>query len=340
MASPHLEESIDVWLRDPESERGRGLERSMARYFLRMAGRATPFGLCAGCSVGNIGDATRLVLDARSGWKRYTRLDMDYLSTLTDALAADPKLREVFTYRPNSSLYRAAGRLRYAESYVVQKEQERLRSYRLVAVEETEALDAVLARAPDGASFAQLASAIVDQEISLEDAEEYIAQLIDNQILVPDIHLSVTGTEATQSLIEQFAAHPSTVPIAEVLATVRDQLTGLDKSGVGNSPEDYRRAAKLLADLPAKVELSRLVQVELIKPAPELTLGRSVLAEISRGVKLLHRIARSPRSEPDELMQFREAFAARYEERLVPLMEALDGEIGGCNHAERRLARK
>jgi lantibiotic biosynthesis protein len=328
VASPHLEESIDVWLRDPESDRGKGLEQAMARYFLRMAGRATPFGLCAGCSVGHIGDATRLVLDARSGWKRYTRLDMDYLSTLTDALASDPKLREVFSYRPNSSLYRAAGRLRYAESRIEPKEQERTRSYRLVAVEETDALNAVLTHARDGASFAQLASAIVDQEISLEEAEGYVATLIESQILVPDIRLSVTGTEATQSLIEQFTGHAESAPVAAVLAKVHDQLAGMDEAGLGNAPEEYRRAAALLADFPAPVQLSRLVQVELIKPALELTLGRSVLAEISRGVQLLHRITRSPRSEPDELTRFREAFAARYEQRLVPLTEALDGEIG------------
>jgi thiopeptide-type bacteriocin biosynthesis protein len=328
VASPHLEESIGIWLRDPESDRGKGLERAMARYFLRMAGRATPFGLCAGCSVGTIGDATRLLVDAKSRWKGNTRLDMDYLSALTDALAADPKFRDVFLYRPNSSLYRAAGRLRYAESRIEQKEQERLRSYQLIAVDETAALKAVLDHAHDGASFAQLAATIVDQEISLEDARDYVAKLIENQILVPDIHLSVTGTEAIERLIAQFAAHPKTAAIADVLAKVRDQLAEVDKTGLGNAPEAYRRTAKLLADLPAKVELSRLVQVELIKPAPELALGRSVLAELSRGVKLLHRIARLPRSELDELTRFREAFVARYEQRLVPLNEALDGEIG------------
>src|SRR6201987_511433 len=80
VASPHLEESIDIWLRDPEGERGKGLEQAMARYFLRMAGRATPFGLCAGWSVGMVGDTTRLILEPRSSWKRRTRLDMDYLS--------------------------------------------------------------------------------------------------------------------------------------------------------------------------------------------------------------------------------------------------------------------
>lgn len=58
VALPHLDESFDLWLREPESERGKGLELALTRYFLRMAGRATPFGLCAGCSVGKIDHAS------------------------------------------------------------------------------------------------------------------------------------------------------------------------------------------------------------------------------------------------------------------------------------------
>ena len=44
VASPHLDEVFDVWLREPETERGQGIERALVRYFLRMAGRSTPFG--------------------------------------------------------------------------------------------------------------------------------------------------------------------------------------------------------------------------------------------------------------------------------------------------------
>src|SRR5437867_1008981 len=62
VASPHLEESLEIWARKPESERGQGIELALVRYFARMAGRATPFGLCAGCSVGMLDAETRLVL--------------------------------------------------------------------------------------------------------------------------------------------------------------------------------------------------------------------------------------------------------------------------------------
>src|SRR5262249_9014744 len=62
VASPDLEERFDLWLREPEGEPGQKIERALVRYFARMAGRATPFGLFAGCSVGMVGEETRLVL--------------------------------------------------------------------------------------------------------------------------------------------------------------------------------------------------------------------------------------------------------------------------------------
>ena len=51
VASPDLDGSFDDWLADPESRRGRRVERALVRYLERMAARATPFGLFAGCVV-------------------------------------------------------------------------------------------------------------------------------------------------------------------------------------------------------------------------------------------------------------------------------------------------
>ena len=48
VASPDLEERLPVWLREPDGEAGQKMERALVRYFARMAGRATPFGLFAG----------------------------------------------------------------------------------------------------------------------------------------------------------------------------------------------------------------------------------------------------------------------------------------------------
>jgi hypothetical protein len=62
VASPTAYASLDAWSRNPESETGQKLEKTLVRYVSRMSSRATPFGLFAGCSVGLLGATTQLTL--------------------------------------------------------------------------------------------------------------------------------------------------------------------------------------------------------------------------------------------------------------------------------------
>ena len=73
-------------------------------------------------------------------------------------------------------------------------------------------------------------------------------------------------------------------------------------------------------------DLSRFVQVDLMKPAGEVTLGADVVSELLQGVEVLHALTRYRRHEG--LRQFREQFTQRYETREVPLALALDEENG------------
>ena len=105
LASPDLDATIAHWMQAPESERGQRAERSLVRYVVRMAGRATPFGLFSGCSMGTIGKGTtQLALAPRTAYARHTRLDMDYLFALTETLGHDPAIQATLCYQPNSTL--------------------------------------------------------------------------------------------------------------------------------------------------------------------------------------------------------------------------------------------
>ncbi|WNG43740.1 Lanthionine biosynthesis protein LanB [Archangium minus] len=324
LASPSLDEGIPVWLREPQSEWGQKVERTLVRYWQRMAARATPFGLFAGGTVGTLGPRTRLTLGPRAAYRRHTRLDMDYVSALAEALAREPVLRDALRYQPNTSLYRTAGRLRYAESQRVG----RSRTYHLVAVEPTDYLEATLERARAGARLSELARALTeaDPEVAPEEAQAYVGMLVDHQLLVPDLDPRVTGPEPLQELVERLAAMPAMAEAHRRLAHVREALTDLDASPLGARPSRYRDLARSLEALPAPVEPSRLFQVDLVKPAEALTLGPRVVEELARGAALLHRL--SPVSESPSLRRFREAFTRRYEGREVPLLEALDEDVG------------
>jgi thiopeptide-type bacteriocin biosynthesis protein len=322
VASPELEERLHVWLDEPDGEAGQKMERTLVRYFARMAGRATPFGLFAGCSVGTLGPTTRLTLAERGRYRRHTRLDMDYVVALTEALAREPGLRASLAFRPNTSLYRANGRVRYAE---VRRNGKGWTHHR-VAVEASAYLDATLEQARAGARPAALAAALaeIDLEATSDEAAEYIGELIDNQVLVSELAPPVTGPEPVHGLATHLRGRRT--DWGERLEQTQAALEALDAAEIGVAPQHYRDIARQLGNLPAPVELPRLFQVDLVKPAIEATLGRAVLDEIVRCVHILQRLARRPAK--DVLARFREAYRTRYEGREVPLVEALDEERG------------
>lgn len=323
LASPDLDESIPFWIDDPHSERGQKVERSLVRYVARMAGRATPFGLFAGWSVGGVAGRTRLTVAPATAIQRHTRIDMDYLFELAEGLGRDEALRDNWRYVPNSSLYRIGGSLRYAEARVVG----RARSYHLVAVQTTEELQATLERATSGARAADLAQTLVehDSELTPRQARAFIDELITSQILVPDVAPNVTGAEPIHGMISRLRTHATSAPIAHTLEQTRDALVAIDFDGPGVAPDRYRAVAALLDCLPATPKLARLFQVDMARPAQDLMLGTALLAEVERGVHLLHRLAEGT---SDALATFRAAFTARYDGREVPLVEVLDEEFG------------
>jgi thiopeptide-type bacteriocin biosynthesis protein len=322
VASPDLASRLDAW-DDEDGPKSRAIEAALVRYFMRMAGRATPFGLFAGCSVGRLGPDTRLAVEGRQASVRHTRLDMAYLCALVDGLERSPGVRETLKFRPNSSLYEAGGRIHYAQARL----RGPVRSYHAIAVEPTDYLVATLERARAGATAASLASALAaDPEVSADEASAYLDELIESQVLVSDLMPPVTGPEPIHVLIERLGKDARTASAGAILERVRNGLDDLDAGGLGADPAAYRSIADLLEPLPAKVDPKTLFQVDLIKPAPQITLGGNCLSEILGGVELLHRLWQPEGS--GALERFRKAFVARYETKEVPLLEALDGDVG------------
>jgi thiopeptide-type bacteriocin biosynthesis protein len=317
LASPQLCETLATW----ESERARKWLPALVSYFERAAGRPTPFGLFAGCSLGEIGERSCLELEGRRHYGRHTRLDMDYLTALVRALEADPSIRRRLSFRPNSTLYRAGGRVRYAES----RFDGTIRSYHLVAVDDSAELEATLERASAGATPDELSSTLVGDEISVDEAKEFVDELIDAQLLVSDLQPALTGPEPVPALIEAMAEHEEAAESARALRVALESLERLDRQGLGAPPAEYRRIESLFDGQAAKPESARLFQLDLTKPA-RATLGRSVVDEIARAFELVARL--TPRIRDDPLERFRVAFTERYGDREVPLVEALDEEIG------------
>lgn len=318
VASPNLHGAIASWRAKPDSAASQRLETSFVKYIARASGRATPFGLFSGISTGVLGAKTSIELAPRSAYRRRTRLDNDYLFVLCDALLRDPEVRERVTLRPSTSIYRLAGRLRYAAAKLDGKD----RKYHLVSVTPTPYLDATLERAARGAKLGELAQPLVDGEITLDEARAYVGELIDAQLLVPDLGVHITGPEPIDGLIAMLEAAGLG---AATLVEVRAALAALDARGLRNAPEAYTAIAQRLEELPAKVDLGRLFQVDMEKPAA-ITLGNRVVGDLVKAITALAKVGKF--SGTSSLDAWRTAFTERWEDREVPLAEVLDEESG------------
>jgi thiopeptide-type bacteriocin biosynthesis protein len=324
VASPGLVDDIETWWRAPHGERGQKIERALVRYFSRMTSRPTPFGLFSGVAVGSVGARSDLALASRAAAGRSTRLDNDYLFALASALRGAPALRAALRWRPNSSLYALAGRLRYTEARL----NGNLRTYHLVAVDTTPYIEATLARARRGAALEDLAAALVedDPEIAIAEARAFIDELVDSQLLVCDLDLPVTGVEPIRGLIAVLERVAPSAPVTARLVATAERLAALDRGGLGQDVAVYREIAAGLEGLPAPVDRARLFQVDLVQAAPEAAIGPAVIEALQRGMDMLRRI--DPPASGGALERFRRAFRERYEDREVPLVEALDEESG------------
>ena len=316
LASPKLARRARAFLDGADDAK---VERPLIRYFLRMCTRPTPFGTFAGSGVGRLGEATRLRVGPVAGNGRRTRLDHLYLTSL--ALGLEDRYKRKLSYRANTSLYRAGGRLRYAEASMRGG-----RSYSLVAVEPNEAVVAVLDRASEWASFDELAGCLVDDHVTFEEAAEFVEELVDSQLLESNLTPPITGPEAITALIDALAGIEGADEERGLLEDIRAKLEKLDTEGVGAPVERYERIFSMAERLPAEAAESSFFQTDMVTSLSDATLGPKVVEEVRRATAAVQRF--TGRSSSGSLERWRDQFVARYETREVPLVEALDEESG------------
>ena len=104
-----------------------------------------------------------------------------------------------------------------------------------------------LARARDGARLGTLAAALVDDDITRADADEYIAELADSQVLVADVRPQLTGAAPTQTPSRRPWSGTSAPPASRAGSTRRPigsprstpTASGCRPNGTGRPPPSW-----------------------------------------------------------------------------------------------------
>ncbi|AMP99622.1 hypothetical protein AY601_2739 [Pedobacter cryoconitis] len=296
------------------------LELSFAKYWLRSCSRCTPYGTLAGVKlVGIKPEETNLQLDHADQHLRSVRLDMNYLNEIITYLNTVPEIVRQLKFFTNNSLYELPDSYRYATYSLIDTQ----RVYELTSIEKTNYITDILFAAQKGVTLESLAQILKTHEnISLEEAAEFIADMVDSQLILSDLEPCVTGKDPLDVLIEQLQTLQHVDDLLLKLKEVQ-QLIKNPKEGVGyyTKIEDSLKALDFPIQIPAN-----LLQTDLFFAAKAQTIDQSIIDRILKQTEDLYVLSIS--GEGRDLNTFKSKFSARYEFEEVPLSLALDAELG------------
>lgn len=317
LASPSLFNRMEVWLREGVPPKDR-LLRTLFKYAVRAGTRCTPYGLFAGIlPPGAPGPRTQVVPDPGQPYTAHARLDTHYLNELTQYILGNPAVREQLRYFPNNTLYQIASEYRYFYFHT----DAGARHYAICAIGASPYVRQVLRHARAGATPGALAVALTGPEVTEADARGLVRQLIEEQVLVSELQLRVTGPDFVDFLAGRLSALTGTQALSELLREVDRLLkrpTGLVSKGAG-----LQRA---LAPHLAPPAGNCLLQADLVFNTAANTLGQGVLDKLTAAFTRL--LPLNQGSYLADLEQFKQKFVGLYGTREVPLLLALDAELG------------
>ena len=104
------------------------------------------------------------------------------------------------------------------------------------------------------------------------------------------------------------------------------QVACIDQYPIGKTGIIYPAIIKNIEKTNIETEIKYLFQTDMFKPAQQATVSRNLLKDIQQALNFLNKITKP--AERTNLSQFRENFIKRYDDREIPLLFALDNELG------------
>ncbi|MDR6562160.1 MULTISPECIES: lantibiotic dehydratase [unclassified Arcicella] len=290
---------------------------SLYKYYVRMSTRCTPYGLFAGCTIGDIQDSTDIRFAENAKFRKSSRLDMNYVEEVAKLIVNREEIRHQLLFFTNSSIYQVADAYRYAECRVQHKK----RSCFLTSVAFSEYLESILTKAKNGARLSELAQSIVSNEVNYNEAIAFVEDMIDAQILVSELEPTTTGDEFFDVLMARMVTLQGTAEISKHLQQIKRLLLIQD-----NSVSKYHEIERIISENFVKTSSKDLIQTDLFYETLNNSIGKTVTKQLSSSLEKLFLWTR--KNNGADLESFKKRFYARYEEEEVPLLLALDGETG------------
>lgn len=318
MASPELHKEMSKLINGKNVKNKDKLIQSIYKYLMRMSNRCSPFGLFCGTGIGSVGNKNSIEINSLENHRRLTRLDMNFLCALAMEIEKNEVVKNDLKFFPNSSLYRIADQLRYVEYRYEKSKRHNFTS----SIDFFEQIDIILKNSVSGSTIEELAPLIVDTEISIDDAYQFLNELIENQILISEIHPSVTGDNFFNILKGKLGGSD----IFKNLLKIEKILNKIDNDDISYGLNHIKDLINETNKLNVFYNKKYLVQTDLLMSFIENTISEDILQDIDDALSILNKLTLFEKN--NNLVEFKNKFYERYEDQEIPLVLALDVESG------------
>ncbi|GGD74566.1 hypothetical protein GCM10011514_43260 [Emticicia aquatilis] len=316
VASPALFARFKCWIDGEEIAEKHKLIQTLFKYYLRICSRCTPYGMFAGCSTGFFDIQTQIEFETQNPFRIQSRIDTNYLVEIVNVLLTNESIRNQVRFYPNNTIYQIADKYHYLYYSI----QENKRVHEICSIDFSEYVSQILSKAKDGCLIQDLVSVIVSEDISYEEAQTFILQLIEEQLLFSEIEPTITGEDFFKFLLKKISLLTIPEEISTTLHKI-NELLQIQKPQV----TDFEQIRYLITTLTGTPHQD-FIQTDLFFNATTNKVNKKIIDDLSRKVEKL--MVMNQGNYSASLDNFRKQFYERYEEAEVPLSIALDNEVG------------
>lgn len=287
-----------------------------------MCTRSTPFGLFAGCSIATLGEETSIIFSEEI--KRITRLDTECLCQIHHIINKDINIRKLSRYKRNTSLYSIGSKFRYINNTF---DKTNSREYQILAIAKSYELNHVFNLSANEVTFNKLVAEMKQLGMSEIDANELINNLIDVQFLVSTLEPSIVGEDALKAYILQITNTAINQEQVRQLKYIQKELNSIaNLNSTLPVKTSYKKIIENLQNFDITYKERSPFQVDLKKTVVKATVNKKTAKDINSLISYLNKT--TPVKPNSNLAQFKKKFISKYGTAEVPLLLALDPDIG------------
>lgn len=315
IASEGFHSQLKAAMNSPFNQKTKDILPTLYKYISRMTVRPTPFGLFSAISLATVSNAnTKLILS--DNFVPQFRLDLSVLDLINKTLIKDISSLGNLCLYPNTTISTKKDYLTYIDF----DNKTESRSFTWSRIKYNPLINIVLDFCKEGMSHLNIIKKFDDLGISKEKSIRFVDELVELKILIPETEPVTTANSPNNTLLKiesiSFNTH-----LAKPISQLTNHIRQVQQKKASLATQEMCDYEHLLGNKP-----KNLFQADLLREVDSGTMD----------IKFIHTIAKELFELQDlfkldsisDLDIFINKFSAKYGEQEIPLLDAIDEDLG------------